>query len=352
MGTVHLLLALAIASLALAPAAAAAATKKPSTEHQVKKKKQQHPPPRSKKPIAKKTQPAATAKAAPAALPQVSTDTETSITHPGDYRFSIEHAGVTRLYRVHVPAGYQVTEPAPLLVALHGNGRTMDDQANDGYYGLISKSEREGFIAVFPNASGKPADARSTAWNAGGMDDVGFIRQVVTNVFRQMSVDRSRIYATGISGGGAMAYRLACELPDIFKAVSAVAATDNTGGCTPAKPVSVMHFHARDDKQVRFAGADGDGGDAGQTAKAASVPDTVARWAKLDGCTATPRHILDQGGAYCEAWSWCRGQSEVQLCVTESGGHSWPGGRKSPDGEVPSNAISATDLMWSFFSRH
>src|SRR5512133_2622442 len=282
----HLLLALAIASLALPPPAATAAIKDSSARHQVKKKP--HAPPPVKKRIAKKTAPArtakaaapkgkqasprtATSKAAPVATPKFSTDTESPITQAGDYRFSIQHGGIARMYRLHVPARYQVTEPAPLLVALHGNGRSMDDQANDAYYGLVSKSEREGFIAVFPNASARAGDPRSAAWNASGADDVGFVRQVVTNVFRQMSVDRSRIYATGISGGGAMAYQLACELPDIFKAVSVVAATDTSGGCTPSKPVSVLHFHARNDKQVRFAGAAGDGADPTPAAKVASV---------------------------------------------------------------------------------
>ena len=290
----HLLLALAIASLALSPMAATAATKDASAPHQAKKKPQ-HAPQRSKKRVPKKTQPAPAArapaaKAMPVAAPRFSTDTESPITKAGDYRFAIQHGGLARLYRVHVPARYQVTEPAPLLVALHGSGRSMDDQANDAYYGLVSKSEREGFIAVFPNASAPAGDPRTAAWNTGGVDDVGFILQVVTNVFLQMNIDRGRIYAAGISSGGAMAYRLACDRPDIFKAVSAVAATDNTGGCTPAKPVSILHFHARNDKQVRFAGADGDGADPAQAGKATSVPETrgaLGQAGRLRGDTAS-----------------------------------------------------------------
>lgn len=78
-----------------------------------------------------------------------------------------------------------------------------------------------------------------------------------------------------------------------------------------------------------------------------SVTDTASKWAQLDGCAAQPRHILDKDGAYCEAWSYCRDKAEVQLCVTETGGHSWPGSKNAR----ASQALSATDLMWDFFSR-
>src|SRR4051812_34694970 len=70
------------------------------------------------------------------------------ITRPGDYAFTIQHDGLARMYRVHVPAKYEPSRPAPLLVALHGGGGNMDLQANDALYGQISKSESEGFVAV------------------------------------------------------------------------------------------------------------------------------------------------------------------------------------------------------------
>ena len=107
-----------------------------------------------------------------------------------------------------------------------------------------------------------PAAAQDTAfatWNAGNccggardqnVDDVGFIRQIVANLTRQMNVDRQRIYATGMSNGGLMSYRLACEMSDVFKAIAPVAGTDNTRSCTPKQPVAVLHIHARNDTHV------------------------------------------------------------------------------------------------------
>lgn len=288
-------------------------------------------------------------------------NTQARLTRPGDYSFTIQHDGLARMYRVHVPAGYDPDKPAPLLMALHGGGGSMDYQADDSKYGLIAKSEREGFIAVFPNGFSKLKSGKLATWNAGNccggardnqVDDVGFIRQVVTNVASQLNIDRKRVYATGMSNGAMMSYRLACEMSDVFTAIAAVAGTDNTHNCNPKYPVAVLHIHARNDDHVLFNGGSGPG----TPVKSAvtdftSVPNSVAKWVKMNSCTAPPRRILDKAGAYCEVYAGCQGGTEVQLCVTENGAHSWPGGSKSR-GEAPSQAISANDVMWEFFSRH
>ncbi len=280
--------------------------------------------------------------AQPIAAAQPSTDVQQRITKAGDYRFAIQHGGLARTYRVHVPARYTPDEPAPLLVALHGGA---DRVSEDGLEGLTRESDYNGFIAVFPEGYAPPGKGRKATWNAGNccgdareqqVNDVGFIEQVVNNVFRQVSVDRQRIYAAGMSDGGMMAYRLACDLPYVFKAVASVGGTDNTATCTPERSVSVMHFHAKDDPRVPFP----------------SAPATAAKWAHLNGCSEKPRRVLDTAGAYCEAYSYCRSQAEVQLCVTDTGGHSWPGGKARPGAEPPSQAIQATQAMWGFLSAH
>jgi polyhydroxybutyrate depolymerase len=295
------------------------------------------------------------------AASEANANADAKITKPGDYTFTIQHDGLTRTYRIHVPAGYDPATPAPLLFALHGGGGSMDYQANDTYYGQISKSNSEGFIAVFPHGFSKLKNGKFATWNAGNccggardqnVDDVGFIRQIVTNLTGQMNIDRNRIYATGMSNGGLMSYRLACEMSDVFKAIAPVAGTDNTRSCAPGNPVAILHIHARNDSHVLFTG--GAGQDSLAKSKVTdftSVADTVSKWVRLNGCAATPRRVLEKAGAYCEVYSPCWGNAQVQLCVTETGGHSWPGGVKPRGGEPPSQAISANDVMWDFFNR-
>lgn len=293
------------------------------------------------------------------AAPSADQEAATRITRPGGHSFRIQHDGVERLYRVHVPASYNPARPTPVLFALHGGGGNMDIQANDAYYGLVTKSEREGFVAVFPNGYSRFEGGRFATWNAGNccgsardksVDDVGFIRNVFERLMLQINVDRNRVYATGMSNGGMMSYRLACELPDVFKAIAAVAGTDGTRGCGAGQPVPVLHIHAMDDTHVLFTG--GAGPDALVNVAFTSVPDTVAKWVRHNSCQPTPQRVLEKPGAYCEAYSGCRANAQVQLCVTETGGHSWPGGTKPRGGSAASQALSANDVMWDFFSRH
>lgn len=281
---------------------------------------------------------------------QFRTDVRARLNRPGDYRFALQHDGRTRTYRVHVPPGLDFHEPAPLLVALHGG--SVGEQANAGLYGLAHESDRQRFVTVFPDAYKAPGSR--AGWNAAdargsSTDDVGFIEKVVDNVFRQLSISRLEIYAAGMADGGSMAYRLACERPHLFRAVASVGGPDPTAQCAPDKPVSVLHFQAKNDAPTVLASLAGAGGGNGSDRGTQAAVETAAKWARLNGCMEAPQRVLDMSGAYCEAYSYCRQQTEVRLCVTDGAGPAWPGALKA--GARPaSHAISATSTMWGFFS--
>jgi len=235
--------------------------------------------------------------------------------------------------------------------------------ADEARYGLVGKAERAGFVVVFPNGYSRFPGGKFATWNAGGccgnardrgIDDVGFVRALVARVQSQLSIDGARIFATGMSNGGMLAHRLACEAPDVFRAVASVAGTDATSRCAPSRPVSVLHIHARNDTHVLFTGGAGEDAfrDASKVMDFVSVPETVARWVKRNQCAPAPRRLLDRPGAYCEAYSGCAGGVSVQLCVTEGGGHSWPGAKTVRRGkEAASAALDANDAIWDFFTR-
>ena len=291
--------------------------------------------------------------------PVTDSDTKARISGPGDYSFSFEYGGLSRMYRIHVPPSYRAANPTPLLVSFHGGGASMEYQATDKNYGQISKSDREGFVVVFPNGYSKLRSGKFATWNAGTccggardgkIDDVGFVRQVIENVSAQLDIDRNKIFATGMSNGGMFTYRLACEMSDVFKAIASVAGPDGTTNCTPKKPVSVLHIHARDDDHAQFEGGSGKKSMPGSVVtQFTSVPQTISNWVKRNECNAAPKRVLDKPGAYCDVYAQCNGNVEVELCVTATGGHSWPGAEKSRGDEPPSTAISANDVMWEFF---
>ncbi len=294
---------------------------------------------------------------------QARQQTQAKDVKPGDAVHILELGGLKRQYLVHVPQAYNPAKPAPVLVALHGGGGNMRLQADDGRYGLISKSESAGFLAVFPNGYSAWPGGRLATWNAGaccgsardkGVDDVAFVRAVVADVQRRYSVDAQRVYATGMSNGGMLAHRLACEAADVFAGIAAVAGTDNTLACTPSRAIPVLHIHARDDDHVLFNGGAGAGAfrDETQITQFTSVPETLARWVKRNACAALPARVLERPGASCERYGSCQGGATVQLCVTETGGHSWPGAEAVRRGkEGASQALSANDVMWDFFER-
>lgn len=282
------------------------------------------------------------------------------IQKPGDYVRSLQHDGLTRTYLIHVPKQYQASKSAPLVLAFHGGGGDMDYMANDEYYGLISKSDAEGFVVVFPNGYSKFKSGKFATWNAGAccanardnnIDDVGFVRKMVASLTRELNINRQMIFATGMSNGGMMSYRLACEMSDTITAIAAVAGTDNTIDCQPRKPVSILHIHAKNDDRVLFNGGAGKKfRDESKVTDFVSVPDSIKKWVTQNHCQSASLRTLEKPGAYCEKYAQCKGGVAVQLCVTDTGGHSWPGGTKPRGSESPSQVISANDVMWDFFT--
>lgn len=295
---------------------------------------------------------------APPAVAATSLAAGERITRPGRYRITLRHDGLDRFALIHVPATH--ASPAPLVMALHGGGGSAAYQADDSSYGLISKSEQAGFVVVFPNGTTQRSNGMFATWNAGrccaqardqNVDDTGFLRAVVEDVRSRIAIDSRRVYAIGMSNGAMMAYRLACEASDVFRGIMAVSGTDNTRECRPSQPVPVLHIHARDDDRMLFEGGAGAKFRRDElVADFTSVSDTIDRWVRFDRATVTARRTLSVPGAWCERHDAGSGGAPVQLCVTESGGHSWPGGNKSRATEAPSQAIRANDVMWDFFS--
>lgn len=278
--------------------------------------------------------------------------------------YYVEVDGLARMYMVHVPKNSTDKTKLPLVLALHGGGGNIAIQADDEKYGLITKSDNAGFLLVFANGFSRNKSGMLATWNAGEccgeardkkIDDVKFISEVLKDVSKRFNVDSKRIYAVGMSNGAMMSYRLACELSDQFSAIAAIAGTDNTLECNPSKGVSILHIHAKNDTHVLFNGGAGKDAfkDKSKVTEFTSVESTIQKWVKLNQCRLEPKKIDLGPGAYCNLYESCRDGSQVKLCVTDDGGHSWPGGKKFRifGGERPSTKLSANDEFWKFFNR-
>lgn len=287
-----------------------------------------------------------------------------TIAGPGEFNLSLVHNTVIRTYLLYIPNSYNDNSPAPLILAFHGGGGNSGIMSNDDYYGLISKSEKEGFIIVFPNGASRLKSGKLATWNAGnccgyardsGSDDVGFVKVLIEQIKSKLNINPRMIYAIGMSNGGMMSYRLACDLSGTITAIASVTGTDNYDNCNPSKPISILHIHAENDDHVLFNGGAGQSAfkDLSKVTEFTSVPETLSRWVKRNRCNTQPQRISGNNSFYCDLYTECEDNVEVKLCVTVDGGHSWTGASKKTraKADTPSQAFLATDEIWEFFNQ-
>lgn len=266
---------------------------------------------------------------------------------------SLFFGGKKRTFRVHVPPNAGAA-PLPVVLAFHGGGGSGDQAEGSFLFDAIA--DRERFVVVYPDGSGLVR-----TWNGGGccgasaednVDDVGFVRALLTKLDGALCVDDRRLFATGMSNGGILSHRLACELSDRIAAIAPVAGTIAVAACTPPRPVPVMHVHGDGDAHVPFNGGSGCGA---SSFAFTSVSATLDGWRSRNGCAATTDVVFTQGDGTCVANRGCA--ADVILCTVRGGGHSWPGGAPkagvSDCADAPQNTnFGTSELAWRFFQGH
>jgi len=225
----------------------------------------------------------------------------------------------------------------PVVLVFHGGGKLERGDRIAKALDFDRRAAQERFIAVYPNGVFGRFDA-GTCCSAIRAHDLGFVDRIIRDLNRRPAADVRRVFATGFSNGGFMVYTLACRRSNAVRAVAAVAATEVVSPCRPHRPVSVLHIHALDDRQVRFDGRGFPGGP--------SVSQLFERWRSRNGCRqeAPPDKLFD---ATRRRWGACRSATRVELIALATGGHRWPGA-SPPYGNGP-EAIDATSVVLRFF---
>lgn len=228
---------------------------------------------------------------------------------------------------------------------LHGGTQTADQASVMSR--LDAAAERGGFLVAYPNGVQR-------TWNAGvccgpaarlGVDDVGFVCAVVDAVGAEQPVDPARVFATGISNGGHLAYRLAVERSERFAAVAPVAGSDLTTA-EPSRPVSILHIHGAIDQHVPYGG--GVGPRSRDPVDYRPARTLVQRWVRMNGCGPDPA-VGVIGPVTRETWTGPL--ADVELVTLAGTGHWWPGGRLDTVRRVPVS-FDATAAICEFFAAH
>lgn len=261
---------------------------------------------------------------------------------------TIEIDGRTRTYFVHVPPNYDGTVSVPLVLLLHGG--TQSVLSAERMSGMSRLADRENFILAYP--TGTSRSGRTPTWNSGNccgyalrnnIDDVAFLRALIDKLKGDYNVNPRQVYVSGISNGGMMAYRAACELADEIAAIAPVEGAQNVQ-CNPSFPVSVIVFHGTADRLVPFEGGTTPF-QPGPRRSDTPLIDAVAFWVKLDGCSPIPKQEANRE-VQIDTYSGCKDGTGVTLYAIQGGHHMWPGTR------ISGNSVRATEIMWRFFAQH
>jgi poly(3-hydroxybutyrate) depolymerase len=218
---------------------------------------------------------------------------------------SITHGGLNRTARVYVPATYSPANPAPLVFNLHGF--TSNAFQQELYSEMNAVADTAGFIAVYP-------EGVNATWNAGllpnSVDDVGFISVLIDSLNADYNIDLARVYSCGMSMGGFMSFKLACELDDRIAAIASVTglfATDAANNCSATRPVPVLQMHGTADPTVIYNGAPG----------YLSVDSTINFWRNRNNCndpvvvTNLPDIVFEGSTGQTFFYGGCDGGTEV-----------------------------------------
>ena len=252
--------------------------------------------------------------------------------------------GKNREFRLHYPVK-PPTGALPVVLNWHGLGSNAAEQ--EIYSGLAPISDREGFILVSPDGLGTPRSFAAFPGVAGNADDIQFAKDILDALRKDLCIDPSRVYSTGMSNGAFMSSRLGCELSDRIAAIAPVAGINypRVGRCGGAVPV--LAFHGTDDLVVPFA--------AGRILGVLpyeGARDNLSEWGQHDiahACDQNPvsiEHITEH--VRRETYDTCGGPP-VSLVVVEGGGHTWPGAIPVLTLGATTNEVSAAEMIWAFF---
>jgi polyhydroxybutyrate depolymerase len=297
------------------------------------------------------------------------------------YLFTMRFDGVTRDYRLHVPPAAIYGQPLPLVLNLHG--ATQNAQLEEITSGMDPNADMNGYLVAYPDGTriskvltpDPVAKQAQYGWNAGmccglpvstHQNSVGFLKAVIANVAARTPVNLRRVYMTGISNGGMMAYAMAAEASDTVAAVASVSGQVEIPTIHPSRPVPTMEFHSINDPIALFTGTPNK-----NPKLRLSVPEGIAQWVKADGCATTPHTgttIVGAPGSISMgetatkvSYSHCKAGTAVDLWRFTGSGHVWPG---STFNTGPKKTwilagvgrgivlVNADETMWQFFRQY
>ncbi|WP_428311928.1 alpha/beta hydrolase family esterase [Hydrocarboniphaga sp.] len=259
---------------------------------------------------------------------------------------AIEHQGVARPLLIIEPA-LASPEKAPLVVLLHYSGGNAEVMANVARAGRLAAEH--GAWVVLPEAiNGHWGDDPSTSASSG---DVEFLAKLIAHMSATYPIDARRVFMAGMSNGGFMTVRFACEKAGLVAAVAVDAASmrnSQNAACKPSRPVPIVSIVGTRDAFVAYEHPLG----------MLSAEENYARWSAINGCNAAsrtdttlPSKVSDRTTIKLRENYDCSGGSAVNMYTVVNGGHAWPGSQTPIAVGHTSQNLDATEAIWDFFAQ-
>jgi len=274
---------------------------------------------------------------------------------------TLDVRGLSRRLEVHVPPSG--AKPRPLVIVLHGLSQPVTDLRRD--LPLDAVATGENFIAVYPEGIDK-------RWNYGRqlnrpmplvdgveVDDIALFRTLIARLASTGDVDPKRVYLLGVSNGGMMAYRAACEMDGELAAVAAFISGMSEFQqveCTSARPAPLLMLAGTGDTFQAYAGV------AVLLGRLVSVPDTLDFFRRRHRCTGEESEELPdrdpQDGTTVTVVRarGCQQGAELVFYRVNGGGHQLPtlapvDTRPHPRFGRANRDIDSAREAWNFFRR-
>ena len=160
----------------------------------------------------------------------------------------------TRNYKILKPKNYDPKKKYSLILSLHGF--TSNGAGQAGFFPLKDLAEKYGFLYCFPSGLQRSWNATNACCDfANKHDDSAYLRGLILWAQKEYSIDKKRVYVTGLSNGGFMSYRMAQDHADLITAIVPFAGVGfKSWPGTPKNPVSVLHIHGTKDSTIKWAG--------------------------------------------------------------------------------------------------
>ncbi|WP_437336398.1 alpha/beta hydrolase family esterase [Sorangium sp. So ce394] len=239
----------------------------------------------------------------------------------------ISFGGASRKYILRVPSDYDKDKPYRLVFAFAESGSSAMSVANRNYFTMATLDTGATTIFVAPDAANGAG-----SWSK---SDVELTDAILEELEGDLCIDKTRIFATGFSFGGAMSLALACTRADVFRGVAFFSGADLTGSCTATltKPIAYYASQAS--------------GDSSGPPQPTSGRVKQAEFAKVNGCMEEPSATTFPAAGQphtCTEYKGCSAGHPTKYCVFD-GPHGWE--PKDPGQSTSWNAPEA----WKFITQ-